>query len=150
MRKSIKITSAVLVLMLLLAQVVCVSAAINYNPSISVSMQQTDHYIKTVTAKVTGDTVSYIWVRAYDKKDGQIVDEESTAVDKGTQVTVSMEVRPTQVSWINVIVAYTDKDGKAQKSENNWYSVGGNSYYNPGSSSSSRPSGSGSWDWTAS
>ena len=65
MKRSIKITSALLVLVLLLAQVVCVSAATNYNPSISISMKQTDHYIKTVTAKVTGDTVSYIWMRSY-------------------------------------------------------------------------------------
>ena len=33
MKRSIKITSALLVLVLLLAQVVCVSAATNYNPS---------------------------------------------------------------------------------------------------------------------
>ena len=32
MKRSIKITSALLVLVLLLAQVVCVSAATNYNP----------------------------------------------------------------------------------------------------------------------
>lgn len=50
MKRSIKITSALLVLVLLLAQVVCVSAG--SRPSVSTSVKQTDHYIKTVTAKV--------------------------------------------------------------------------------------------------
>ena len=49
MKRSIKITSALLVLVLLLAQVVCVSAELR-KPSISTSVKQTDHYIKTVTS----------------------------------------------------------------------------------------------------
>ncbi len=43
MKRSIKITSALLVLVLLLAQVVCVSAVSYSKPSISTSVKQTDH-----------------------------------------------------------------------------------------------------------
>ena len=65
MKRSIKITSALLVLVLLLAQVVCVSAG--SRPSVSTSVKQTDHYIKTVTAKVSSGktTVTDIYMRAY-------------------------------------------------------------------------------------
>lgn len=65
MKRSIKITSALLVLVLLLAQVVCVSAATE--PKVSTSVKQTDHYIKTVTAKVSSNktTVTDIYMRAY-------------------------------------------------------------------------------------
>ena len=87
MKRSIKITSALLVLVLLLAQVVCVSAASYGRPGISISMKQTDHYIKTVTAKISGTNVYYVTMKAI-APNGSVVSSQATPVTVGTQITV--------------------------------------------------------------
>lgn len=100
MKRSIKITSALLVLVLLLAQVVCVSAVSYSKPSISTSVKQTDHYIKTVTVSVSGDNATGVSLQGYDKKDGTAVSGsyQSMAIPKGAKVSCSLEVRPSSRS----------------------------------------------------
>ena len=135
MKRSIKITSALLVLVLLLAQVVCVNAASYGRPGISISMEQTDHYIKTVTAKISGTNVYYVTMKAL-APNGSVVSSQATPVTVGTQVTVSMEVRPDKVDKVEVKVDYVTESGEYNGTWTASQKVGGNSYYNPSSSGS--------------
>ena len=143
MKRSIKITSALLVLVLLLAQVVCVSAA--SWPKVTTSVKQTDHYIKTVSAKVESGktTVTDIYMRAYKADKKTAVDSEAQHVDvpENAQVTMSMEVRPSEASYVRVVVYYIDENGIAHNNDEDgivkWVTVGSNGYYNPSSNGSS-------------
>ena len=131
MKRSIKITSALLVLVLLLAQVVCVSAVSYSKPSISTSVKQTDHYIKTVTVSVSGDNATGVSLQGYDKKDGTAVSGsyQSMAIPKGAKVSCSLEVRPSEVGAVKVRVRYMDSANTDTVYET-WVTVGSNNYYN--------------------
>lgn len=134
-KKTTKIVSALLVLVLMMAQIVCVNAA--GTPSFSYSTKQVDHFEKQVTVSVTnGSSVDNVWIAAYETKEGTKVGEAVNYKLSGTSTfSVSMNVRPNDVGYVH-FVAY-DKDGKELKNE--WYAVGGNGYYdiNAGSGSSS-------------
>lgn len=110
MKRSIKITSALLVLVLLLAQVVCVSAVSYSKPSISTSVKQTDHYIKTVTASVSADNATAIAMQGYDKKEGTTVSGayQYMQIPEGASISCSLEVRPSEVGAVLVTVRYKD------------------------------------------
>ena len=138
MKRSIKITSALLVLVLLLAQVVCVNAVSYSRPSVSTSVKQTDHYIKTVTVSVSGDNATGVSLQGYDKKDGTAVSGsyQSMAIPEGAKVSCSLEVRPSEVGAVKVRVRYKDSVNTDTVYET-WVTVGSNSYYNPSSSGSS-------------
>lgn len=134
-KKTAKIVSALLVLVLVMAQIVCVNAAAK-TPNFSVSAKQTDHFEKTITLSVTnGASVSVVGMSAYDEKDGKIVGStEKVSIDADT-FSVSIKVRPNDVSYVRIVVR--DKNNKDLYNE--WYAVGPNGYYdiNAGSSSSS-------------
>ena len=134
-KKSAKIVSALLVLVLMMAQIVCVNAA--GTPSFSYSTKQVDHYEKQVTISVTnGSSVGDVWLAAYETKEGKKVDDAvKYNLDGASTFSVSMNVRPNDVGYMH-FVAY-DKSGAVLKDE--WYAVGGNSYYdiNAGSGSTS-------------
>ena len=134
-KKTTKIVSALLVLVLMMAQIVCVNAATK-TPSFSVSAKQTDHFEKTITLSVTnGSAVSVVGMSAYDEKDGKIVGSTEKVNISADTFTVSIKVRPNDASYVRIVVR--DKDGKDLYNE--WYAVGPNGYYdiNAGSGSSS-------------
>lgn len=134
-KKTTKIVSALLVLVLMMAQIVCVNAATK-TPSFSVSAKQTDHFEKTITLSVTnGSAVSVVGMSAYDEKDGKIVGSTEKVNISADTFTVSIKVRPNDASYVRIVVR--DKDGKDLYNE--WYAVGLNGYYdiNAGSGSSS-------------
>lgn len=136
MKRTAKITSALLVLMLMLAQVVCVSAATN-SLSISVSGKQTDHYEKTITTTVTGGSsktvgINEIRMDCYVTKTGSAISSDYVVFDKAYSASMSIKVRPDDVNYVKVIV----KDSNGLDRET-WHTVGGNGYYNISSGGSS-------------
>lgn len=131
MKKTAKIVSALLVLVLMMAQVVCVSAATT--AYVSITAKQTDHYEKTVTASFTNASkVTEVNVSLEDA-DGKQVNTEKHTFDKTSTFSLSVKVRPTEVS--KVIVTYKDNGEEVKKT----FTVGQNGYYdiNSGSGSTS-------------
>ena len=137
MKKNVKLVSALLILVMIMAQVVCVSAATNPKPS--TSFKQVDHYEKEFTATFSKpDDIAKIHVAAYNANGGVIEKEEINSVADGlNSIAVTMSVRPSECQYVRVWVQY--EDGTKYQQD---YTVGGNSYYNPGSSSSSSSTGS--------
>ncbi len=139
MRKSVKIVSALLVLVMLMAQVVCMNAAVT-KPSFSWSAEQVDHYEKKISAKLNnGKDVTSITIESYkDKNDAAYVQTSTVSVtqqsDDYATVTyyATLYVRPTVEKYVKVTATLSDNSTCEF-----WYTVGGNSYYNPGSSSGS-------------
>lgn len=148
MKRTAKITSALLVLMLVLAQVVCVSAAAVSPLSVNISSKQTDHYEKTITVTVRGGTgsskdvgIASITMACYKTKESSNIGDAEVASFGGSyNGTMSLKVRPNDVNYVKVIVA--DTNGLVRET---WHTVGDNGYYNISSGSGSGSS-SGTWD----
>lgn len=135
MKKTAKIISALLVLVMMLAQVVCVSA-VTY-PKVSISSTQTDHFERTVSISMRdSEDASYGWVKTYDKN-GKEVSAESLSFKSGSDnYTVTLKVRPNDVA--KVVFASFAADNKQLNAET--YTVPANGYYNPNSSGSTTSS----------
>lgn len=130
-KKTTKIVSALLVLVLMMAQIVCVNAATT--AYVSISATQTDHFEKTVTASFTNASkVTKVYVGLEDA-DGKRISTEEHTFDNVTTFSLSVKVRPTEVS--KVLVTYYDNGEEVKKT----FTVGPNGYYdiNAGSGSSS-------------
>lgn len=136
MKKTVKLVSAMLILVMLMAQVVCINAA-SAKPTISYSTEQIDHFEKTctVTLKNVKD-VDYIWIASYKADKTTKIDEATKHVLSGdknvSSVALALDVRPNDAQYIHCTVHL--KDGSVI---DKWYAVGGNSYYNPGAGSGS-------------
>ena len=136
-KKTAKIVSALLVLVLLMAQVVCISAA-EKTPRFSVSSKQTDHYEKTITLSVTNvASVSVVHVSAYDKKDGNKVGSTEKVNISADTFSVSIKVNPNEATYVRFVV----RDSAGKDLYNEWYAVGPNGYYNINSGSGSSNNG---------
>lgn len=136
MKKTAKIVSALLVLVLMMAQVVCVSAAHNHIwPSVSISSTQTDHYERTVTVSLKNASDAQTAYLAVYKKDG--TSKTDTISLGGTDTySFSVKVRPNEDTKVE-FVSVCGVDGTKLNVET--YTIPANGYYdiNSGSGSSS-------------
>lgn len=125
MKKYVKLISALLVLVMMLAQVVCVNAAIK--ASFTITAKQVDHFEKEITVNVTnGKNVSYVLIEEYDKY-GNLKAQEGADFSNTEKFGVTVSVRPTEIAKLKVTVLEGEEKSTRE------YNVGGNSYYNPGS-----------------
>lgn len=125
MRKYVKLVSALLILVMMMAQVVCVGAAVK--ASFTITAKQVDHFEKEITVNVTnGKNVSYVLIEEFDKY-GALVAQEGAGFSNTEKLGVTVKVRPTEVAKLKVTVYEGTEEATRE------YIVGGNSYYNPGS-----------------
>lgn len=110
-------------------------------PSISYSVKQTDHYIKTVTASVSGGNgITSIKLEGY-KYQSDASPVAGYTASAGDVSSISMEVRPSEVSYVKIIAV--DKTGREIVK---WCTVGSNGYYNGNSGSNNNYNDSNVWD----
>jgi len=134
MKKYVKLISALFVLVMMLAQVVCLHAA-SVQPSVSYSTKQIDHFEKTctVTLKNVKD-VKHVWIASYKSDKTTCIEKAKHEINgEPSSVEVYLNVRPTDAQYIHCTI-HMDDGTTIDK----WYNVGGNSYYNPGSASTSK------------
>ena len=133
MKKTAKIVSALLVLVFVMAQIVCVNAATT--ASVSITAKQTDHYEKTVTASfANASKVTKVYIGLEDANGNRISTEEH-AFDNCATFSMSVKVNPAEVS--KVLVTYVDNGEQVKKT----FTVGPNGYYNINSGSGSSNNG---------
>ena len=133
MNKNVKLISAMLVLVMLLAQVVCINAA-SVKPTISYTTKQIDHFEKTCTVTLKNiKDVDYIWIASYEGDKVTKIDEATQHIMSGdknvTAVALALDVRPNDAKYIHCTIHL--KDGSVI---DKWYDVGGNSHYDIGAS----------------
>lgn len=134
MKKTAKIISALLVLVMMLAQVVCVSA-VTY-PKVSISSTQTDHFERTVSISMRdSEDATYGDITYFDNKGKQVGAKETVSFSGSDNYTVTVKVRPNDVAKI-VFESYAG----STKLNYETYTVPANGYYNPNSSGSTTSS----------
>lgn len=126
MRKYVKLVSALLILVMMMAQVVYLNAA-TAKATTSYSAKQTDHFEKTITVKFNNaEKVTKVYVATY-KADNSPVNYEVHTMSGVKSFEVTLKVKPTDEKTFRI--TYEEDGSKVTKD----YAIGGNSYYNPGS-----------------
>ena len=126
MRKYVKLVSALLILVMMMAQVVCVGAATK--ATVSYSAKQTDHFEKTITVKFTNaENVTDVYVKTFKDSDATSVQYEKYSMTNVKTFDVTLKVKPNDEKTFRI--TYKENGENVTKE----YNIGGNSYYNPGS-----------------
>ena len=114
-------------------------------PYISYSIEQTDHYQKTVTASGRGGVgVKSICIDGYKKVNADTQDKSYTTGTvnvNGANMTVSLDIRPEYIKSVKITVV-----DMLDRTITQVVNTGENGYYNPGSGSNTGSSGV--WDGT--